>query len=143
MGPITAVVLFVLGILAASTSIIARRPDAQRYIEMLRPYQGWVGFAGSFWGLFVILIEILHLRLLGWAPVWWLSYVVAGALLAGLGFLMGYPLLSQHVLSRSPEMAKQGEVALSRLTPYQITLGYIGIVFAVWMLLVWLSGGVG
>jgi hypothetical protein len=143
MGLITAIVLFVLGILAASTSIVARRPDAQRYIEMLRPYQGWVGFAGCFWGLFVILHEIWHLRLLGWAPIWWLSYVGGGALLAGLGFLMGYALLSQHVLSRNPEMARQGEAALARLTPYQINLGYVGIVFSIWMLIVWLSGGVG
>jgi hypothetical protein len=143
MGPITAVVLFVLSILAASTRIVARRPDAQKYIEMIRPYQAGIGFAGCFWGLFVILVEIWHLRLLDRAPVWWLSYVVAGALLAGLGFLMGYSLLSQHVLGRSPEMAKHGEAALAKLRPYQITLGYLGIAVAVWMLLVWLSGGVG
>ena len=143
MGLITAIVLLVLAILAAPTCIVARRPDALRNSDMLRPYQGGVGFAGCFWGLIVILLAILQLRLLGWAPIWWLTYVFGGALLAGLGFLMGYALLSQHVLSRNPEMAKQGEVALARLTPYQINLGYIGIVFAVWMLLVWVSGGVG
>jgi hypothetical protein len=143
MGLLTAIVLLALGILAASASIVARRPDAQKFIDMARPYQGWVGFAGCFWGLFVILTEIWHLRVLGWAPIWWLTYVIGGALLAGLGFLMGYALLSQHVLSRNPEMAKQGEAALARLTPYQINLGYAGIVFAVWILLVWLSGGGG
>ena len=143
MGLITVVVLLVLGILAASSSIIARRPDAQKYIEMLRPYQGWVGFAGCFWGLLVILTEIWHLRLLGWAPIWWLTYFAGGLLLAGLGFLMGYPLLSQYILSKNPEVAKQGEAALAKLTPYQITLGYVGIAFAIWMVIVRISGGIG
>jgi hypothetical protein len=56
---------------------------------------------------------------------------------------MGYPLLSQYVLSKNPQVAKQSEVALAKLTPYQITLGYAGIVFAIWMLIVRISGGVG
>jgi hypothetical protein len=143
MGVITIIVMLVLGVLAASASIIARRPDAQKYIEMLRPYQGWVGFGGCLWGLFIVLRAISHLSLLGWAPLWWLTYFAGGALLAGLGFLMGYPLLSQYVLSKNPQVAKQSEVALAKLTPYQITLGYAGIVFAIWMLIVRISGGVG
>jgi hypothetical protein len=143
MGLITIIVMLVLGVLAASASIIARRPDAQKYIEMLRPYQGWVGFGGCLWGIVIVLIEIWHLSLLGWAPIWWLTYIAGGALLAGLGFLMGYPLLSQHILSKNPQVAKQSEVALAKLIPYQITLGYVGIVFAIWMLIVRISGGVG
>src|SRR5579864_9189044 len=143
MGLITVIVMLVLGILAASPGIIARRPDAQKYIDMLRPYQGWVGFGGCLWGLFIILRAIWHLNLLGWAPLWWLTYAVGGVLLAGLGFLMGYPLLSQHILSKNPEVAKHGEVALTKLTPYQITLGYAGIAFAIWMLIVRISGGLG
>jgi len=143
MGLITIIVMLVLGVLAASASIIARRPDAQKYIEMLRPYQGWVGFGGCLWGIVIVLIEIWNLSLLGWAPIWWLTYIAGGALLAGLGFLMGYPLLSQHILSKNPQVAKQSEVALAKLIPYQITLGYVGIVFAIWMLIVRISGGVG
>jgi hypothetical protein len=143
MGIITILVMLVLGVLAASTSIIAKRPDAQRYIDTLRPFQGWLGFGGCLWGIFVVLIEIWHLNLLGWAPLWWLTYFGGGVVLAGLGFLMGYPLLSQHILSKNPDMAKQGEAALAKLTPYQTTLGYIGIVFAILMLLVRISGGIG
>jgi hypothetical protein len=143
MGLITGIVLLILGVLAASTSIIAKRPDAQKYIEMLRPYQGWVGFAGCLWGLWIILRSIWHLNLLGWAPLWWLTYAIGGVLLAGLGFLMGYPLLQQYILSKHPEMTKQGEAALAKLTPYQITLGYIGIAFAIWTIIVRISGGIG
>jgi hypothetical protein len=143
MGLITGIVLLLLGVLAASSSIIQRRPDAQKYIEMLRPYQGWVGFGGCLWGLWIILSALWHLNWLGWIPLWWLTYAAAGVLLAGLGFLMGYPLLSQYILSKNPEVAKHGETALARLTPFQINLGYVGIGLGIWTFIAKLIWGVG
>ena len=40
-GLITGLVLLALGALAAASSIVARRPDAKAYIELMVPYQGW------------------------------------------------------------------------------------------------------
>lgn len=143
MGLIAGIVLLVLGILAASTSIVAQRPDAARYIEMLRPYQGWVGFGACLWGLWIILAALWHLNSPGWVPIWWLTYAAAGVLLAGLGFLMGYPLLALHILSRNPEAARHGETALAKLAPYQVNLGYAGIALGLWTLVARVVWGVG
>ena len=143
MGLITGIVLLALGVLAASSSIVAKRPDAQRYIEMLRPYQGWVGSGACLLGLWLILSALWHLNSASWVPLWWLTYAVAGVLLASLGFLSGYPLLSQYVLSKNPQVARQGEVALAKLTPYQINLGYAGIALAIWTLIAMIVWGVG
>ena len=49
-GLITGLVLLALGALAAASSIVARRPDAKAYIELMVPYQGWFGFITCLWG---------------------------------------------------------------------------------------------
>jgi hypothetical protein len=133
MGLITGLVLLALGVLAASSVIVANKPDAEKYIEMLRPYQGWVGFVACLWGVWTIIVSILNLNWLTFVPLWWISYALAGVLLAGLGFLSGYPLLSQYLLSKNAEAQRQGEAALARLTPYQINLGYAGIALGIWL----------
>jgi len=38
-GLITGLILLALGALAAASSIVARRPDAQAYIDKMVPYQ--------------------------------------------------------------------------------------------------------
>lgn len=143
MGLITGLVLLALGALAASSAIVAKKPDAGKYIEMLRPYQGWVGFVACIWGVWTIISSLLNLGWLSIVPFWWLTYAVAGVLLAGLGFLSGYPLLSQYILSKNPEAQKQGAAALAKLTPYQINLGYAGIAFAIWTVMARFIWGYG
>jgi hypothetical protein len=143
MGLITGIVLLLLGVLGAAPSIILKRPDAQRYIEMLRPYQGAVGAGACLWGVWVILRTLWHLNWLSWVPLWWLTYAVDGVLLASLGFLLGYALLSQYLLSKNPNVARQSAIALARLTPYQINLGYACIALGIWTLLGGLIWGIG
>ena len=133
MGLITGLVLLALGVLAASSAIVANKPDAEKYIEMMRPYQGWVGFVACIWGILTIISSILNLSWLASVPLWWITYALAGVLLAGLGFLSGYPLLSQYLLSKNAEAQRQGEAALAKLTPYQINLAYAGIALAIWL----------
>jgi len=143
MGLITGLVLLALGVLAASSAIVANRPDAQKYIEMLRPYQGWMGFVATLWGIWTIISSLLNLSWLTSVPLWWITYALAGVLLAGLGFLSGYPLLSQYLLSKNAEAQRQGAAALAKLTPYQINLGYAGIALAVWLFVARIIWGVG
>jgi len=143
MGLITGLVLLALGALAASSAIVANRPDAQKYIEMLRPYQGWMGFVATLWGIWTIISSLLNLSWLTSVPLWWITYALAGVLLAGLGFLSGYPLLSQYLLSKNAEAQRQGAAALAKLTPYQINLGYAGIALAVWLFVARIIWGVG
>src|SRR5262245_40387760 len=70
-GLITGSVLVVLGVLAAASSIVARRPNAQVYIDKLLPYQGWFGFIACLWGIWIIVSAILNLNWFRYVPVWW------------------------------------------------------------------------
>jgi hypothetical protein len=132
MGLITGIVLIALGLLAASSSIVARRPDAQSYIDALVPYQGWLGFITCIWGIWIVFNAVLHLDWLGYLPVWWATFALSGALEFALGLLLGYALLTKYLLSRNAEAMKRGEQVRLSLVPYQTTLGYLAIGLGAW-----------
>jgi hypothetical protein len=132
MGLITGVVLIALGVLAASSSIVARRPDAQSYIDAIVPYQGWLGLVTCLWGVWIIFTAALHLSWLGYVPIWWLTFAASGALEFTLGLLLGFALLTKYVLSHNEEAMKRGEQVRLSLAPHQTTLGYLAIVLGIW-----------
>ena len=132
MGLVTGAVLVALGVLAAASSIVAKRPDAQVYIDKLVPYQGWLGFIACLWGIWIIISAALNLNWFSYAPIWWLTYAATGALIAALGLLLGYALLTKFVLSHSPQAVRRGEQLRLGIVPYQVTLGYVAIVLGIW-----------
>jgi hypothetical protein len=135
LGLVTGAVLIALGVLAAASSIVAKRADAQVYIDKLVPYQGWLGFIACLWGIWIIISAILNLNWFTHVPIWWLTYVATGALIAALGLLLGYALLTKFVLSHSAEAVRRGEQLRLGIVPYQVTLGYVAIVLGIWTIL--------
>jgi len=133
---ITSIVLIVLGVLAASSSIIAKRPDAKSYIDAVVPYQGWLGIVACVWGIWIVLNAIVHLEWIRYIPIWWLTVLLSGALQFCLGVLLGYELLTKYLLGRNEEATKRGEQLRQRLVPYQVTLGYAAIILGVWFVAV-------
>jgi hypothetical protein len=131
-GLITGLVLVALGVLAAASSIVARRPDAQTYIDKLVPYQGWLGFIACLWGVWIIISAIINLNWFSYVPVWWLTYLATGALIAALGLLLGYALLTKFILSHNAEAVRRGEQLRLSIVPYQIMLGYAAIILGLW-----------
>ncbi|HLJ63311.1 MAG TPA: hypothetical protein VKT70_04345 [Stellaceae bacterium] len=129
------IVLLVLGILAAASSIVAKRPDAQSYIDKLVPYQGWIGFIACIWGIWIVIASILSLGLVSLVPIWWLTIAATGVLNFALGLLLGYSLLTKYLLSKNAEAMKRGEQVRAKLVPYQVTLGYIAILVGIWAVL--------
>ncbi|HSV24229.1 MAG TPA: hypothetical protein VLJ17_14525, partial [Xanthobacteraceae bacterium] len=77
---ITSIILIVLGVLAASSSIVAKRPDAKSYIDAVVPYQGWLGVVACLWGIWIVFNAILHLEWIGYVPIWWLTFALSGVL---------------------------------------------------------------
>lgn len=132
MGLFTGIVLLVLGLLASASSIVAKRPDAKATIDMLTPYQGWIGFICCIWGVFITISAVLNLNWLSFVPIWWLTYLATGVLEFVLGLLLGYALLTQYLLSKNAEAMKRGEQVRAQLAPYRTTLGYISIAVGIW-----------
>ena len=116
-GLITGLVLLALGALAAASSIVARRPDAKAYIELMVPYQGWFGFITCLWGTWTIINAIINLNWFGYVPVWWLTYLATGVLIASLGLLLGYALLTKFIFSHSAQAAQRNRKRMIRKKP--------------------------
>jgi hypothetical protein len=125
--------LAVLGILAASNLIIARRPDAREMIGKLAPYQGWIGAVSALWGVWGIISCILNLGWLTSFPIFWISWLVDSVLLAGLGLLLGVGVLKSFITA--PAATAKMDQTIAKLAPMQGTLGLVAIGLGVWMVI--------
>jgi len=137
MGITWGISLLVLGILAAASLIIAKKPNAAELINKITPYQGWIGIFACLWGLWGIIWSIISIGTLGlgifWA-IWWITLLVGSVLQAVLGFILGYALISKYALSKNEEAKAKGEKILAKLAPLSGTLGIIAIVFGLWII---------
>ncbi len=116
------------GIIAASGLIIARRPDAQEWIDKVTPYQGWLGLGLFSWGLYWLLTFVLpNIGALTSVP---LQFAVITAVLVsgiGVGFLLGFGLLSKYALNKNATAAAKGQALRQKLVLIQAPLGLVAV----------------
>jgi hypothetical protein len=135
MGIVDGLLLIVLGVLAVPGLIIAKRPDAKKYIDKLAPYQGWIGTGMAIYGI---------VRFIGWLGMFswlgggfgilirWAVYTVFVFTSIALGFLLGVGVIKGFVKDANAQ-AKMDEF-LARLAPKQGMLGLVAIVDGILML---------
>jgi hypothetical protein len=121
--------LIVLGILGASSLIIAKRPDAKQMIDKIVPYQGWFGAASVFYGIFDLLESVLGMGLMAVKPpiglIYWILWLASGLLQISLGLLLGVGVIKSFVKDATAQ-AKMDQTII-KLSPFQGTLGFISI----------------
>lgn len=141
MGIFSGVWLAVLGILGASNLIIARKPDAKELIAKLAPYQGWIGAVSALWGIWGIISSVLNLGMLAHYPIYWVTFLASAVVQAGLGLLLGVGTLKTFI--KQPQAIEKMDVMVTKLAPYQGTMGLVSIGVGVWMVVVsllWAAG---
>ncbi|HYG80794.1 MAG TPA: hypothetical protein VD861_10420 [Pyrinomonadaceae bacterium] len=134
MGLLFTLLLIVAGVLGAAALIIQKKPDARELIAKLVPFQGIIGIA------LLILSLIFFFRILSVLGYMFQSLVGLLLLLSilvgiALGFLLGYGLINQYVLSKNAGAAAGGAGVQASLAKYQGPLGIVAIVLGVWMLI--------
>ncbi|MCG8579902.1 MAG: hypothetical protein MI866_08300 [Bacteroidales bacterium] len=130
------ITLLVLGVLAAPSLLLSKKPNAKELLDKITPFQGWIGLVSCFWGIWGIIQAILSLGLLTSNPIWWITWIAGSVLQASLGFLLGYGMISKLVLSKNEEAKEKGELLLAKLSPLQGKLGLFAIVLGIWSILV-------
>jgi hypothetical protein len=130
MGLLTGVWLAVLGVLGASSLIIARKPDAKEMIAKISPYQGWIGAVSALWGAWWVINAVLNIGLMSVAPIAWIIWLATGAVMLLLGFLLGIGILKTFV--KDEKANAKADQMLAKLAPYQGTLGLIAIGLGLW-----------
>lgn len=133
MGLINGVWLAVLGILGASSLIIAKKPDARELIAKLAPYQGWIGAVSALWGVWGVISAVLSLGWLAHYPIFWLTFAANAALQLALGLLLGVGILKSFI--KHPQATEKLDLTITKLAPYQGTLGLIAIGLGAWMVI--------
>lgn len=131
MGLISGLWLAVLGILGASGLIIARKPDAKQLIAKLAPYQGWIGAVSALWGAWGIISAVLSLGWLAVAPIYWITFLADAVIQLALGLLLGVGVLKSFI--KNQQAQDKMDQTITKLAPYQGTLGLIAIGLGVWM----------
>lgn len=137
-----ALLLIVAGLLAASSLIIQKQPNARDLIAKIVPFQGIIGIVLLLWALinFIRVLSVLSFLFSGY-PLTGILLVLTLLVAVALGFLLGYGLIAQYAL-KNTSAAGSGESALAKLTPLQIPLGLLGIGLGLWMLISWAGLGV-
>lgn len=133
MGLIGGIWLAVLGVLGASSLIIAKRPDAKEMIDKIAPYQGWIGAVSALWGIWMVISSVLSIGWLAVAPIYWATYLADGVLQLLLGLLLGVGVLKQFI--KDPTANEKMDQTIAKIAPYQGTLGLIAIGVGIWMVI--------
>lgn len=125
------------GILAASSLIIARKPNAKDLIDKLTPYQGWIGMVMFFWGVWETLGSIRAIGLIKVAPILWTFATASAVADLIVGFLLGFGLITKYALGKNAAAMARGQQIRAKLAPLQGTFGLLAIAMGV-LYIVWL-----
>ncbi len=110
------------GIIAASSLIVAKKPNAQELIDKLTPYQGWIGVVLLIWSIIGILASIKTFSIIG---------IATNAVEFVVGFLLSYGLISKYLLEKNETAKQKGQELRVKLIKYQVPAGVILIVLGV------------
>ena len=138
MSYLSGIWLAVLGILAAPNLIISKKPEAKEIIAKLVPYQGWIGAVSAVYGIIDIIRFLGKLRWFDLMPIGFLTWIVGAVLTLALGLLLGIGVIKSFVSSADAK-AKMDEM-IAKLAPKQGTLGLLGIIVGLWIIIYRLAG---
>ena len=114
----TGIISILGGVIAASSYIVSKKPNAKELIDKIVPYQGWIGVILLFWSIKNIL------KLFRSFEGNTLLFAVAQFI---VGFLLAYSLLSQYLFKNSQDAIEKGQELRAKLVQYQIPSG-IGLI---------------
>ena len=132
------VTLILLSLIAVPSLILAKKPNAKEILDKIAPYQGWIGVVFCLWGIWGLIDCVLNLNLLGWGMygiIWWVTYFLYAVVEVTLGFILGYSLFVEYVLSKNETAKEKGAQVLAKLLPLQGRLGILGLIVGVWCIL--------
>ncbi len=140
---VTSLILIVGGVMASSSLIAAKKPNAKDLLMKLAPYQGTTGVVMFLWGIYDLLFNFLfHIgdffSMFG-GPIFWKLFTVFA--LVGfvcelvVGFLLGFGLINARIASKNPAAAQKSEAIMKKLVPWQSTLGIVAVIAGLYWLL--------
>lgn len=132
LGPIAVIVA---SLIALSSFIIAKKPEAKQLFEKIQPYQGFLGVGLLAWGVYD-LIRMLEFfgPFLKYDMVFGICAIAYVASEILLGFILGFGLIATWIPGEGAAEKKGVEIH-KKLLGFSLPIGIIGLVSAVYFLI--------
>ena len=119
------------GILAMSSMLVSRKPNAAQLIDKLVPYQGYVGTTMFFWGVWELIDCVRSLGMLGSHPLIWGFWLLMAIADFSVGMILGFGLISTYAFRGNPTAIQKGQALRQALVKFQVPLGFLAILTSV------------
>ncbi len=130
------VFLIILGILAAPSLLLSRKPEAKEFLNKITPYQEWIGLVFCIWGIWGVISILLNLKTLSILPNIWVLSLAVRVVAAVLGFLLSYTLMNNVLLSKNEDVKEKAAALRVQLMPLQGKFGMAAIFIGAFYILV-------
>ena len=125
---IVAIIAILGGLIAASSLIVAKKPNAKELLDKLTPFQGWIGVVLTFYGVWGVISSILNFGSIG---MYWIIGLAISVVMFTVGFILAYGLISKYLLEKNEAAKEKGQQLRAKLVNYQVPAGIILIVLGV------------
>ena len=115
------------GLLALSSLLVTRAPDAKAKLETLAKYQGWIGLTMFGWGAWELFQCVLGLGMLGSHPLFWAFWLTMGIADFSVGLILGFGMISTYAFRGNAVAIERGAQVRSTLVRFQTPLGALAI----------------
>lgn len=111
MNILGSILLIAGGILAASTYIISKKPETEKWIRNLIPFNGWIGIFMFAWGVWNTVHIIFNLgsytKLIKLDPFWgFVSMLFVPFMAITVGFMLGFALVARWIPGQGSDEEK-------------------------------------
>lgn len=129
---LSAIIAILGGLIASSSLIVSKKPDAKELLDKLTPFQGGIGVVLLIWGIRGLLRSLFGSAVWGGGTLFSLA---SSACMFVVGFMLAYGLISKYLLENNPSAKEKGEALRAKLVNYQVIAGVVLIVLGVFSIL--------
>lgn len=115
------------GLLAMSSLLVSKRPDAAQLLAKLTPYQGSIGITMFGWGVWELIQVVLNLGMIGKAPIMFVFWALMAVADFTVGTLLGFGMISTYALRGNAMAIERGNQIRLGLVKFQAPLGGLAI----------------
>ena len=138
MDFIQVIILFLGGVVAASSYITKQSNGIGEHINKIKPFQGILGVALIASGLIILLSKLQLISFyFNFRPLWGLVIIFLILINFLLGFILGFQLIAKYMLKNNQKVVQKGKAIKNSLIQYQNTIGITGIILSIlWLLII-------
>ncbi|PKN55890.1 MAG: hypothetical protein CVU56_18940 [Deltaproteobacteria bacterium HGW-Deltaproteobacteria-14] len=127
---ITTLMLLVLGVFASADRLVAGRPNARDLLATVKPFEGWVGLVGIFFGFWSVIDHVVHIGMIKASVLGWVIGLAVAVLCVAIGFLLAFGLMG-GLLAKNDAAKQKADEVYGKLAPWRPSLGMTAISTAI------------